>query len=428
MSRRTAQLKPNTCTDGGHTNTDEVVDIGLFPRTMMNETHPKTDDDFQSIVSDAGESGGPPRPIKVIETDTTVSFLTRTDWKFAEACRKAGLTGLATADVEITKSSACQNSLGQPTKAVHLPPADCEPPDSANDMRNDVVLSDESTKSSPVREELRASRTIRIDQLEPNAINSQIFNVSLADESIAVLAQDIRRNGLRQPIEVNRQNVILDGHRRWLALKQLGVVSVDVWVVDGVEEEEGIRGFVIDACSSQRSMTTEERVNVYETAQLVLRRRYGRPHGRPKEKDERNANLFRSAENIRDEAAKLAGFGTFATANRARCVFREGDEELKDAVNAGNTSIYSAYLRVRGRKKKRETEVATSPAVGATTSETEPRAVTTTLDDQIEVVNDPIAVEATVVSRPEQLEIWDRTLDVAEDSAGSGETTRVDGT
>src|SRR5689334_11179654 len=50
--------------------------------------------------------------------------------------------------------------------------------------------------------------------LKPNEINETIFSDSLSANGLATLIEDCRRNGLRVPIEVLRDGVIVEGERR----------------------------------------------------------------------------------------------------------------------------------------------------------------------------------------------------------------------
>lgn len=214
------------------------------------------------------------------------------------------------------------------------------------------------TTSEPTEESKTGRKlvTVPVAILTPNNINSEIFSASLGKESIADLAEDIARSGLRDPLPVNEDLTILDGHRRYLALGLLGVEEVDVYVVKGRTEDDQIEEFVVDAATSQRKMTAEERVNLYHSMFRVLQRR----HGGKRNDRSQNANESWSGKRIRKESARQVGFSSYSNANRADFVFREGDDELKKRVNSEKISISAAYDRIQKQKKKAAQEQAES--------------------------------------------------------------------
>ncbi len=50
-------------------------------------------------------------------------------------------------------------------------------------------------------------------------------------------------------------------------------------------------------------------------------------------------NEDRSAKELRDEAARRAGFRSYETARRARRVFAEGDEQVREQLDGGMVSV-----------------------------------------------------------------------------------------
>ncbi|MFC4693513.1 ParB/RepB/Spo0J family partition protein [Geodermatophilus arenarius] len=93
----------------------------------------------------------------------------------------------------------------------------------------------------------------------------------LTDDELADLAESIRANGLRQPIVVTPDGLVLDGRNRWAACQRAGVKPATM-VYEGDPAD-----CVIDANVRRRHMTTGARAM---SAALVLaaagRRRDGR--------------------------------------------------------------------------------------------------------------------------------------------------------
>jgi len=59
----------------------------------------------------------------------------------------------------------------------------------------------------------------------------------IPQEAVDAVAESISRYGYQQPIVVDREHVIIVGHTRYQALKQLGYTEVPVYVADMPEEK-----------------------------------------------------------------------------------------------------------------------------------------------------------------------------------------------
>ena len=58
------------------------------------------------------------------------------------------------------------------------------------------------------------------------------------DKAIDAVAKSIREFGWNSPIVVDCDNVIVCGHSRWRAAKQLGLATVPVYVADKLTPEQ----------------------------------------------------------------------------------------------------------------------------------------------------------------------------------------------
>lgn len=213
-----------------------------------------------------------------------------------------------------------------------------------NDVVPDKALGDRSEPSpAPQR---RVTRVVNVADLRPNSVNGTVFSASLAEESVRTLADDIATNGLRNPIEVNDNLVVLEGERRLRAIRMLGWAETEVVVVPGILSEQDIAAYILDAYSSVRDADLQEQVNLFQLALSVLRRRHGRPRGRP-EKPCRNDTNYWGTSEIGREAARRAGFRSYETAQRASKVLREADEDIKEKLLAGEMTVNAAYETIR---------------------------------------------------------------------------------
>lgn len=74
---------------------------------------------------------------------------------------------------------------------------------------------------------------VSIDAIEPYEDNPR-----LNEASVEYVANSIREFGFKQPIVVDKDMVIIAGHTRWKASKQLGLKEVPVIVADDLTPEQ----------------------------------------------------------------------------------------------------------------------------------------------------------------------------------------------
>lgn len=140
------------------------------------------------------------------------------------------------------------------------------------------------------------------------------------------LVEDIRTNGLLEPLVTDEDGALLDGRNRLLACEAAGVeprfvtYRGDPW------------RFVISTNLHRRHLTDTQRA-------LVAGRLADRLPGRPSEKVSNDA--FSPATPTRAEAAKLMRVSS-AALSRARQVQRDGTPELNDRLESGKVALYTA--------------------------------------------------------------------------------------
>lgn len=320
------------------------IDSFLPPADCQDD--PTQDDDFPELLAQVRATKAPPSPIRVVKSPDGIRLLDRDAYKLCLACRGGELEG-----------TGGMGMLNKGSVILVRPGA------SDRDQQDDGAGDEHQVEGVPTYGQEQApgqreARVMKVADLRPNSVNSTVFATSLSDEGISELADDIRQRGLRHPVEVSPNGTILDGERRWRALGLLNMEETNVVVVHGIEDDD-IEDYVLDAFSSVRDANVEERIGVFRLAQRVLARRHGRPQGHPAGKHSQVENVFWKPEKIRTEAAKRAGFSSYSMANKAAKVFKEGDEDLKASVNAGELSISAAYnqlpkqSRASGGKKSK---------------------------------------------------------------------------
>ena len=72
-----------------------------------------------------------------------------------------------------------------------------------------------------------------LDELKPYEKNPR-----KNDEAVDAVAASIREFGFRQPIVIDKSNVIVCGHTRYKALKKLGVLRIPCVMADDLTDEQ----------------------------------------------------------------------------------------------------------------------------------------------------------------------------------------------
>ena len=66
---------------------------------------------------------------------------------------------------------------------------------------------------------------MKVEMLKPNPINQTIYDHN--EKTLKELKQSIELNGLLEPLVITRSNMVISGHRRLKALKQIGFETCD---------------------------------------------------------------------------------------------------------------------------------------------------------------------------------------------------------
>lgn len=88
-----------------------------------------------------------------------------------------------------------------------------------------------------------------------------INNPRINDDSVPMVKESIKLFGFQQPVVVDKNNVIVIGHTRTMAAKELGMKTVPVIVADDLDEEK-IRALrLIDNKVAENAEWDEELLN-----------------------------------------------------------------------------------------------------------------------------------------------------------------------
>lgn len=92
---------------------------------------------------------------------------------------------------------------------------------------------------------------IKIIEKDINELVPYENNARINDKAVDVVANSIQEFGFKQPIIIDKNNVIVAGHTRTLACKKLGITKVPCIVADDLTEEQ-IKAFrIADNSSAQ---------------------------------------------------------------------------------------------------------------------------------------------------------------------------------
>lgn len=91
----------------------------------------------------------------------------------------------------------------------------------------------------------------KIVEMKPSEIKPYENNPRYNAEAVDYVANSIKAFGFVNPIVIDKDNVIVCGHTRWLASKKLRLKQVPVIVVDNLTEKQ-VKGFrIIDNKTSE---------------------------------------------------------------------------------------------------------------------------------------------------------------------------------
>ena len=159
----------------------------------------------------------------------------------------------------------------------------------------------------------------------------------LPEDELTRLAEDIRENGLRQPITVDASGRILDGRNRYAACQSLGIADPETVIFEGSESE--VAALILSANVARRHQSTGSRA--MSTA-LVLADVGKRENGRWAHK---------AVEAAGNE--EISSFSTWRSLMQRAGTILDHAPDLAPAVVSGDMALDAAY---REAEKRRDAE------------------------------------------------------------------------
>lgn len=210
-------------------------------------------------------------------------------------------------------------------------------------------------------------KTIKIEKLKFDDEINELVPEMNEDEWNNFLTS-VEKEGIRQPIDVNKDMTIIDGRHRVKASKDLGFTELQARVHDLTRVE--MLKFVRDTAVERRSLTKNQKLNIVLNARDLIddiRERAKENQKKAAEQTNENKKRFSSAESKRTETksnnqyntpthenkelAKLAGVSE-ATVMRAKKVKEENPKEYENVIK-NNRGWDKAYRELDSVKKKK---------------------------------------------------------------------------
>lgn len=168
---------------------------------------------------------------------------------------------------------------------------------------------------------------IPVANLRPHPLQDVIYG-DLSPSEFAALKQDIQHHGIRQPVEVTKDGVLVDGKHRVRALRELGIEEVDAIIVEA-ENEAAIEERFVTANLLRRQSDPVTKARAIQQLAKIESRRIGI-----------RIDLHAKGP-FRDRLASLLGNTSGRTIDRYLQLLRL-EREIQDAVSSGQLPMTKA--------------------------------------------------------------------------------------
>lgn len=199
----------------------------------------------------------------------------------------------------------------------------------------DCLLNTQSKTTIPAGQRMQVVMIDR-EHLHRNPYNDKIYIIG----DVSRLKEDIKANGIRQPLEVVRLHdddyQLIGGERRLTACEELakeGFAGYDrlPCVVRESKDADDDKIALITANATARDLTDGERLAQYEALKEILTRRkqFGQLDGK-----------------VRDELCRILGLSTGAAA-RLNAIAENCGDDTKRELRTGEITLMAAYRRAQ---------------------------------------------------------------------------------
>lgn len=193
------------------------------------------------------------------------------------------------------------------------------------------------------------NKTWKIVDLKSNPYQAEIYG-DVSDVELQALTEDIKRDGLRSPIEITPLGVIIDGHQRVRAFKLLKRKAIPVHITGELSDDE-LKERLIRSNLNRRQLDPVSKARVIKTLAEIEHKRQGKS--------------FCAEKNIefRDYLAQQLGGNVSGRTIDRYLALNRLPREIQDAVSLGRLPMTKA-LKILSLKKPKQIEFANQIASG----------------------------------------------------------------
>ena len=182
---------------------------------------------------------------------------------------------------------------------------------------------------------------------------------SQSEQEYQSLKASIRANGFwkSNPIVVNKEGIILDGHHRYRACQELGIECS--YVVHSFENKLLEKLFIIDSNLKRRHLNNFQRVELALKSKPILEE-IAKRNSEANLKQNNNSNYshisivrIQTVGRVDQEIGKRAGVGK-DTVRRVELILQEAQPILLDKARKGQWKINKVYKKLQHEQKRHE--------------------------------------------------------------------------
>lgn len=170
----------------------------------------------------------------------------------------------------------------------------------------------------------------------------------LSPDKFRALKEDISDRGIRNSLLISRDGILLDGHNRIKAARELGITMVPVRLLNthGASWEDCILDHV-----HRRHLTSAQLATLATSLERIERDRAKKRQGRRSDledsgSEDEQVDKVRKKDRATDRVAKAVGISR-NTYERTKIILEKGDEETRDKLMSGDISIALAYEKTK---------------------------------------------------------------------------------
>lgn len=207
---------------------------------------------------------------------------------------------------------------------------------------------------------MRTSHTTKEVQKEglydlKTSVKYQGLLPEMSEQEYAELKESIRTSGQHEPVTVDENFVVLDGHHRIKACRELGITPV--FVIKKFESEEDRKNFVIQVNLRRRHLNDFQRIEVVHKLEKIEadRARKRRLKGLRKGKAVAGPSVQNDPDGEKGRVIDRCGSMACVSGNtyrNASKIIESGSEELVEKLRDGHISINHAYGQLLKGKAK----------------------------------------------------------------------------